>query len=193
MNFLNHIFQSLVLNFKNQSRCKLRTDKIIKSSHLLIYFQLFSRLLRVLPYNNSSNCSSPLLIEAYPTKSIIIFDDHFVTSPQPKQKIILFSLLRSLSIKIPLPHALKKVVIVKACFKVQFSYRAKIQISCLNNKNKKSDLPLVIQNKNNLNKFKVKKKQDLQKIKLYNRSPPHYHPQPLSLHPLKFTSKNTQS
>ena len=31
-------------------------------------------------------------------------------------------------------------------------------------------MPLVIQNKNNLNKFKVKKKkQDLQKIKLYNR------------------------
>ncbi len=136
MNFLNHMFQSLVLNFKNQSRCKLRTEKIIKRSHLLVYFQLFSRSLRVLPYNNSSNCSSPLLIEAYPTKSIIIFDNHFRTSPQPKLKIIILSLLRSLNIKIPQQHALKKVVIVKACFKVQSSYQPKIQITCLDNKNK---------------------------------------------------------
>lgn len=193
MNFLNHMFQSLVLDFKNQSRCELRTDKIIKRSHLLIYFQLFSRSLRVLPYNNSSNCSSPLLIEAYPTKSIIIFDNHFRTSPQPKQKITILSLLRSLNIKIPQPHALKKVVIVKASFKVQSSYQAKIQITCLYNKNKQSDLPLVIQNKNNLNKFKVKKKQDLQKIKLYNRSPPHHHLPPLSHLPQKFTLKNTYS
>lgn len=85
MIFLNHTSQCLLLKFNNQSRVKLSIKKCIKRSHLHICFQLYSRSLRVLPNNNSSsNCSSQLLIEAYPTKSIIIFDSHLWTPPQPK-------------------------------------------------------------------------------------------------------------
>jgi hypothetical protein len=94
--FLFHIFQSLLLNVNNQSICKLSTMKCIKRDHLLFCFQLCSRLLRVLPNNNSSNCRRPLLLEAYPTKSIIIFDSHFSPQPHPTLIIMILLLLRNL-------------------------------------------------------------------------------------------------
>ena len=42
--------------------------------------------------------------------------------------------------------------------RIQLWYHAEIQIRSVGNKNKWSGRPLVIQNKNNLNKFKFKKK-----------------------------------